>query len=69
MLIYRYKIWAITKTQEETIETKGMRFLRSVGGCTRKERIRSNGIREELNFLNLNARMIKSTSQWKYYLQ
>jgi hypothetical protein len=37
MLIYRYKIWAITKTQEETIETKGMRFLRSVGGCTRKE--------------------------------
>jgi hypothetical protein len=30
ILIYRYKIWSVTKMHEETIETKGMGFLRSL---------------------------------------
>jgi hypothetical protein len=46
-----------------------MTFLRSVAGYTRKRQIRNTKIREELNIFNLNAKIIKSTSQWKYHMQ
>jgi hypothetical protein len=46
-----------------------MKFLRSVTGYTRKDQIRNNEIREGLNIFNLNARSIKSRSQWKYHVQ
>jgi hypothetical protein len=64
---YRSEIWTITKKQEAKIETAEMKSLRSVAGYTRKDQIRNTKIREELNIFNINAKIIKSRSQWKYY--
>jgi hypothetical protein len=61
---YRYEIWAIPKTQEVRIESEGIKFLKSIGICTR-----STYIKEELNILNLNASIVQSRSQLKYHLQ
>jgi hypothetical protein len=46
-----------------------MKFLRSVAGYSRKGQMRNTKIREELNISNLNAKIIKSRSQWKYHVQ
>jgi hypothetical protein len=42
-----------------------MKFLRSAEGYAREDNIRNTKIREELNIFNLNAKIIKSRSQWK----
>jgi hypothetical protein len=63
-LTYGSETWAIT-----TIETAEMKFLRSVAGYTRKSQIRHTKIREERNIFNINNKIIKSRSQWKYHVQ
>jgi hypothetical protein len=68
-LTYGPKIWTLTKKQEAKIETAEMKFLRSVAGYTRKDQIKDTKIKEELNISKLNAKIIKSRSQWKYHVQ
>jgi hypothetical protein len=65
-ITYGSEIWSIKK-QAAKIETAEMKFLSIVAGNTRKVQI-STKIREELNILNLNAKIIKSRSQWKYHV-
>jgi hypothetical protein len=60
-LTYGSEIRTITKKQEAKIETAELKFL-SVAGFTRKGQIRNTKIREELNIVNLNAKIIKSRS-------
>jgi hypothetical protein len=55
--------------QEAKIGTAEMKSLRSVTGYTRKDQMRNTEIIKELNFFNLNAKIIKSRSQWKYHVQ
>jgi hypothetical protein len=57
------------KKQEAKTETAEMKFLRSVAGYIRKDQIENTKIREELNIFNLNAKSIKSRSQWKNHVQ
>jgi hypothetical protein len=45
-----------------------MKFLRSVAGDTRKDRIRNTKIKEELSIFNLNDKIIKSRSHWRYHV-
>jgi hypothetical protein len=68
-LTYGSKTWPTTKTQEAKIETAEIKFLRRVAGYTRRDQIKNNKIREELNIFNLNAKIIKSRSQRKYHVQ
>jgi hypothetical protein len=53
------------KKPEEEIETAQIELLRSAEGYTGKDQIRNANIRKE----NLSAKIIKSRSQWKYYVQ
>jgi hypothetical protein len=68
-LTYGSGIWTITKEQKQKVETAGMKFLRSVAGYRNKGQIRNTKIREELNIFNLNDKILKSRSQWKYHVQ
>jgi hypothetical protein len=68
MLTYGSEIWTIKK-QEAKIESAETKFLRSVAGYTRKDQITNTKIREKLNIFNLNAKIIKSRSQWKHQMQ
>jgi hypothetical protein len=42
--------------------------LRSVAGYKRIDKIRNSKIREELNILNLNYKIINFKSQWQNYV-
>jgi CMP-2-keto-3-deoxyoctulosonic acid synthetase len=55
-----------TETKSETAEIK---FSRSVVGYTRKDKIRNSKIKEGLNIYNLNTKIIKPRSQWKYHME
>jgi hypothetical protein len=57
------------KQHKAKTETAEMKSLRSVASYTSYEQIRNTKIREELNIFNLNAKIIKSRSQWKYHVQ
>jgi hypothetical protein len=46
-----------------------MKFLRSVAGNTGKDQIRNTKIREGLNIFNLDDKILKSRSRWKYHVQ
>jgi tRNA threonylcarbamoyladenosine modification (KEOPS) complex Cgi121 subunit len=65
-LTNRSKIWTTTKKQKAKIEIAEMKLLR---GCIWKNQIRNTKIREELNIVILNAKIIKSRSQWKHNMQ
>jgi hypothetical protein len=43
-----------------------MKVLSSAAGYTWKDQLRNTKIREELNIFNLNDKIIKSRSQYKY---
>jgi hypothetical protein len=53
----------MTKKQEANIVTSEIKCLRSVACYRRKYQIR-----EELNILNLNNKILKSRLQWKYHV-
>jgi hypothetical protein len=64
ILTYKSKIWTIYIKKIETAEIK-----LSAAGYSRKDQIRNTKIREELNIFNLNNKILKSRSQWKYHMQ
>jgi hypothetical protein len=66
---YGPQIRNITKKQEAKIKTAEIKFLRTVASYIRKGQIRSNIINEELNIFNLNAKIIKYSSQWTNHVQ
>ena len=48
LLLYGSETWVTTKRDMTRLEAAEMRFLRSVTGCTRLDKIRSEVIRKEL---------------------
>jgi hypothetical protein len=67
-LRYRSEIWSIT-TSTRKKQTAEMKFLWSAAGYTRKCHTRRTKITEELNILNVNLKIIKFRSNWKYHVQ
>jgi hypothetical protein len=68
-LTYGSEIWTITKKQEAKFETAEIKFLMSAAGYARKDQIRNTKIKEELDIFNINNKILKSKSQWKYHVQ
>jgi hypothetical protein len=50
------------KKKEAKIETAEMKIFISVAAYTRKDQIRNTKVREELDILNLNNKILKSKS-------
>jgi hypothetical protein len=54
----------MAREHKATFETAEMKFLRCAGGYNMREDKISTKIREVLKICNLNAKIIKSRSQW-----
>lgn len=65
--IHESRMWTITTTTKS--ETTEIKFLRSVAGYTRKDKLRNPNIREGLNIYDMNTKITKSRSQWNYHMQ
>jgi ribosomal protein L20 len=56
------------KKDKDKIQAAEMRFLRTVKGCTRVDRIRNVDIRAELNIYNINNTLEENKENWKQHI-
>ncbi|KAJ4447240.1 hypothetical protein ANN_09244 [Periplaneta americana] len=64
-LAYGNETWTLTKKQQSKIQTTEMKFLRNVKGCTKRDLITNENIREELEIFNINERLKDFKHNWK----
>ena len=63
-LLYGSETWVTTKRDKTRLEAAEMRFLRSVTGYTRLDKIRSEVIREELGISGIQDVRLKYKQNW-----
>ena len=68
-LLYGSEIWVTTQTDMTRLEAAEMRFLRSVTGCTRLNKIRSEDIRQELKISGIQDVRLKYKQNWINHLE
>ena len=68
-LLYGSKTWVITKRDMTRLEAAEMRFLRSVTGYTRLDKIRSEVIRKELEISGIQDVRLKYKQKWINHLE
>jgi hypothetical protein len=68
-LLYGSKTWVTTKRDMTGLEAAEMCFLRSVKGCTRLDKIRSEIIRKELEISGIQAVSTKHKQNWINHLE
>jgi hypothetical protein len=56
-LLYGSETWILNARDKSRIQASEMRFLRSVKGCTREDKIRNEEIREELRIYNISEKI------------
>jgi hypothetical protein len=57
MLVYGSEFWTMNEADKRAVEAPEMKFLRYVAGCTHKDQVRHDNIRQRLNIFNLNDRI------------
>lgn len=67
-LAYGSETWTLTKKQQSKIQTTEMKFLRNVKGCTKRDLITNENIREELEIFNINERLKDFKQNWKEHV-
>ena len=68
-LIYDNETWVTTKRDMSRLEAAEMRFLRSVTGYTRLDKIRSEDIRKELEISGIQDVRLKYKQNWINHLE
>jgi len=68
-LLYGSETWVITKRDMIGLEAAEMRFLRSVTGYTRLDKIRSEVIRKELEISGIQDVRLKYRQNWINHLE
>ena len=68
-LLYGSETWAITKRDMTGLEAAEMRFLRSVTGYTRLDKIRSEVIGKELEISGIQDVRLKYKQNWINHLE
>ena len=69
MLAYGSETWTLNKKQQSKIQASEMKFLRSVKGCTKRDLITNQSIREELGIFNMNERLKDLKQNWKEHVE
>ena len=69
VLTYSSESWIVKESDRSKIQTAEMRFLRKVKGCTRRDQIRNDVIREELNIYSVNEKVEEYKENWKAHLK
>jgi len=68
-LLYGSKTWVTMKRNMTRLEAAEMRFLRSVTGYTRQDKIRSKVIRKELEISGIQDVRLKYKQNWMNHLE
>ena len=68
-LLYGSETWVITKRDMTSLEAAEMRFLRSVKGYTRLDKIRNEVIRKELEVSGIQYVKFKHKQNWINHLE
>ncbi|KAJ4429720.1 hypothetical protein ANN_21924 [Periplaneta americana] len=68
VLTYGSESWIIKERDKSKLQTAEMRCLRRVKGCTRRDLIRNEDIRKELNIYNRNDKVEDYKEKWKEHL-
>ena len=68
-LMYCSETWVTTKRDLTRLEAAEMRFLRSVTGYTRLDKIRSEVIRKELEIFGIQDMRLKHKQNWINHLE
>ena len=68
-LLYGRETWVTTKRDMTRLEAVGMRFLRSVKGYTRLDKIRNEIIRKELEISGIQDVRLKYEQNWINHLE
>ena len=68
-LLYGSETWVTTKRDMTRLEAAEMRFLRSVKGYTRLDKIRSEVIRKELEISGIQGVRLKYKQNWINHLE
>jgi len=68
-LLYGSERWVTTKRDMTRLEAAEMRFLRSVAGYTRLDKIRSEVIRKELEICGIQDVRLKYKQNWINHLE
>ncbi|RZF44869.1 hypothetical protein LSTR_LSTR004494 [Laodelphax striatellus] len=69
VLLYGSESWITTKPLESRLQAAEMRFLRKVKGCDRRDQIRNDDIRTELNVYSMNKKVSEYRQQWREHIQ
>jgi hypothetical protein len=67
-LLYGSECWTTRKETCKKPQAAEMRFLRSVKGCTRLDKIRKEDIRKELGVFSINDRIRRYKQDWLEYV-
>ena len=68
-LLYGSETWVTTKRDRTRLEAAEMRFLRSVTGCKRLDKVRSEIIRKELEIPGIQDVRTKHKQNWINHLE
>jgi hypothetical protein len=68
-LLYGSETWVTTKRDMTCLEAAEMRFLRSVTGYTRLDKIRNEDIRQELQISGIQDVRLKYKQNWINHLE
>jgi hypothetical protein len=63
-LLYGSECWTTRKRDIQKPQAAEMRFLRSVKGCTRPDKIRNEDVRKELGLFSINDRIRRYKQDW-----
>ena len=68
VLMYGSESWINTKKGDSKIQAAEMRFLRRVKGCTRRDLVRNEDVRNELNVYAINEKITEYKERWKQHV-
>ena len=68
-LLYGSETWVVTERDMTGLEAAEMRFLRSVTGYTRLDKVRSEDIRQELEISGIQDVRLKYKQNWINHLE
>jgi hypothetical protein len=68
-LLYGDECWTMRKRDMQKLQAVEMRFLRSVKGCTRLDKIRNEDIRKELGVFSINDRTRRYRQDWLEHVE
>ena len=64
ILTYAAETWTMTRREESKIQASEMRFLRSMIGKTRRDRVRNEDVRKEIGVDKMNDRIERNRLRW-----